>query len=232
MPFASATLTALLNRFIPKSRPESYEHDDSAMTVALNDPKIRDAAVHCAREVVRLVEKTAFDGFLRLSLNQADAEGGVSPLLFLQQQVAALQREIAAAYARDASQKARWKVRSDALMPLMIAAGAFSAGIFAERERLFGRIAIASESLHSIHMSGLQRGLTQAEIEKLGLLEPSPATVAGWRERIKVIDGYLLQLDAFGADPLKSTTHLAGLPIPGFSFPAAFDADASAAVTS
>jgi hypothetical protein len=228
----SATLTAVLNKFIPTKSGPDAEYDDAAMHMALTDPEIRGAAIRCALAVGILVDKTALEGFLRLSLEQANADGGVSPVLFLQQQLVALQREIAAADTRAALHKARWQVRSDALMPLMIAAGAFSAAISAEREMLFGRIAIASQSRHLSNVSGMQRGLTHAEMEKLGLLEPSPATVAGWRERVKVIDAQLIQLAAFGADPLKSTTHLAGLPIPGLSFPAACDADAGSAAKS
>jgi hypothetical protein len=214
----SATLTALLNKFIPTKLNPDTEYDDSAMIKALSDPETRAAATRCGREVERLVAKTAFDGFLRLALKQADAEDGVSPLLFLRQQLAALQRESSAADTRDTLQKARWKLRFDALTPLVFAAGMFDAGISGEREMLLGRITISSQSLHSSNISGQQRGLSHDEMEKLGILEPSPATVAAWRERVTLIDAQLTQLAAFNADPLKSTTHLAGLPIPGFDF--------------
>ena len=217
----SATLTALLNKIVPTSAgPDAYEFDDSALITALNDPGIRSAVVQCARTVETLVAKTALDGFLRASLKQANTENGVSPVHFLEQQLAVLQREIAAADTRAALQKARWKVKSDASMPLMLAAGAFSSTIAREREILIDRIVRAGQTLHSSTISGLQRGLTHDEITKLGLLEPSPTTVSGWRERVNVIDGHLAQIAAYSSDPLKSTAHLAGLPIPGFDFAA------------
>ena len=54
----SATLTALLNKFIPiKSDPDT-EYDDSVMLMALSDPKIRAANIRCALAVGILVDKT------------------------------------------------------------------------------------------------------------------------------------------------------------------------------
>ena len=190
---------------------------DDAMTLAFSDQSIRNLASQCTHAAQALVTKAGFTGFVRAAVWQS-LDSGVTPEAHLQQQLQVLRAEIGLFDTEAEFEELRRKAKSEEAMPLLIALGGFSASIGAERGLLIGRIAKAEQTLHSSTVVGLQRGLTHVELTKLGLAEPSETTVATMRERVAVIDGQLAQLAAYGEDPLKSVTHLAGLPIPGFDF--------------
>ena len=192
---------------------------DDATTLAFSDQSIRNLASQCTHAAQALVTKAGFSGFVRAAVWQSLASG-VSPEAHLQQQLQVLRAEIGLFDTEAEFEEIRRKAKSEEAMPLLVAAGGFSASIASERARLMDRIVRADQTLHSSTIGGLQRGLSHDELTKLGLAEPSATTVAAWRERVAVITGHLAQLAAFDTDPLKSTTHLAGLPIPGFDFAA------------
>lgn len=214
----SATITALLNRLVPTSSPPDWEQHDDQMRIALADPEIRRNAINCTRAVLKLVEKTALKGFVITALKQQATKRGAAPAEFLKEALEALNREIAAADQRASDEAGRNKRRSDELMPLWMALGEFSSGIAGERVQLLGKILNVDKTRHFNNVENYNTGLSNDELALLGRLEPSDETVAGWKQRVQTIDGWLVQLAAYSADPIRRTHHLAGMKGPGFDF--------------
>ena len=198
-------------------QPGIPKFSDNEMTLAFSDQSIRNLATQCTHAAQTLVTKAGFTGFVRAAVWQS-LDSRVTPEAHLQQQLQVLKAEIGLFDTEAEFEAMRLKAKSKEAMPLLVALGDFSASIAAERRILIGRIVTADQTLHLNTVVGLQRGLTYVELNKLGLAEPSTTTVAAWRERVAVIDSQLVQLAAYGADPLKSAKHLVGLPIPGFDF--------------
>jgi hypothetical protein len=147
-PMTAKTLTALLNKIVPTSSPPDWEAHDSRMAIAFADPEIRATSLRCTRAVLALLEKTAQRGFVVAALTRADDKGGAPPVVYLEETLAALNREIELADARNADEAVRFKNRSDELMPLLLAAGGFSSGIAGERVQLLDRILNVDKTRH------------------------------------------------------------------------------------
>jgi hypothetical protein len=176
------------------------EQTANAYAVLSADPAVRKLAMRCRRECEALIRQGGYEHFIAATV-MGSAMHGCTPTEWLQSELELIRAEAAAIKEERTRASARRQEAKDWIRPLSAAIAERSMRYPAERAVLLERVRLSEGARTSTWKTLREAGLTDAEINAKGV-EPTIATVDGWRARIKEIERKLAIFAKWSADPL------------------------------
>jgi hypothetical protein len=178
------------------------EQTANAYAVLSADPAVRKLAMQCRRECEALIRRAGYEHFLAATV-MGTAMHGCTPAEWLESELELIRAEAAAIKAERARANARRQEIKDRLRPLSDEIARRSMHYPEVRKRLLEKVQLSEGARTSTWKKFREAGLTDAEINAKGV-EPTIATVDGWRARIKEIERELAIFAKWSADPLHN----------------------------